>query len=610
MTRRSMLGVLVLGAGFLFCLVDVISRSIRSDGAISLSDRRIIHLVHMRLEPGYREALQHVIDQYNALPHVLKADVEVRQSAVPMLAYAQYLNVHIVSGTAPDLCEKPQALRIFGEEFIARYFEPLGEWVIQPNPYNQGSFLPDGLDPELAQALSQSSWRDTFLDGMQSGWDTRNQDYYAIPTGFWGHTRLFFNMKFCAQAKDLIRRDLGLQPLPIWLNHVVNEMAFVRDSSALRNWLSDDAPPQTLGQLIVFCHAVRQIARETGDHTLVPIAGGREAVAAFDAYYRVPFTCSYVTILQSSLAGGISHAQTYGGWKNGKWSFEDPQVFGYYECLRILCEQFPPGFMSVDRDQAIRRFVTGKAAVVAAGGGDANIIFRTADPSAGDGSSLSGGRGFAVRVTNLPLPGSDERWSDFVGEKASEAAFAAGAPYSVYQGGRHGEWAVDFLQFLTSFRINEEFNRSAQWLPCIIGTSPAPHLEPFMPDPKGLYRYNGLRFEVPGAHIWDIYRGQLWLYLSGSINYATFADRVEAAMADPRTGVARVFHSYWMSEVDVHRSQDRMLAVQRVRLLMLDEPDMPIKYRRGLMWSVQDGYGQGVRRLWDKMFDGEPFPDF
>ena len=150
----NQIGLVLLVIVFGMSVFQVLSNSYNA-GEFESNDEtglRIIRIAHWQLEPGYRQAMDMILEQYNALPKVKAAKVRVIQMPVTEKVYAQWLNVHLMSGTAPDICEKGMAKMTAGN-YVARYFQPLGEYASKPNPYNAREYLPEGLPEELVDIL-------------------------------------------------------------------------------------------------------------------------------------------------------------------------------------------------------------------------------------------------------------------------------------------------------------------------------------------------------------------------------------------------------------------------------------------------------------------------
>ncbi|MEM6854021.1 MAG: hypothetical protein AAF593_06385 [Planctomycetota bacterium] len=627
----NLIGLLLLLTGFIASLGMVVSRSWQEGGLGNDEDgKRVVTLMHWQLEPGYREAMQQVMDEYNALPHVVAANVEVRQLDVTERVYAQVLNVHMISGTAPDLCEQGMSAAVRGAG-VAQYFDSLGEAVAQPNPYNSPEFIPDRLDPELAEALHALPWRDTLIDGMQGGWIPELQDYYSVPTSFFGSVKIYYNVDLFQKAKDKLREAAGASPPPAWFDglflsdHGNAGTGYVTDTSALRAWIASDDEPQTLGQTLMLCVAIEQIAEDRGDDQLVPIAGSSYTDQMFAHRYRVPFLSRYVEKLNDDHGIGLDSAETWRGWRAGQWSFDDPAVKAYFECIREICSFFPAGFLGLDREQARRRFVSAQAGMIATGAWDAKSLFDAAEGTVvtEDNPVLPGetvttidgvpykNHKFQVAIMDFPLPGPGERWAEYVGPPASDAQANGGAAYMIYQRSTNKEYALDFLRFLTSYRINQRFNRQAQWLPIVIGATPTDNLTPFAPKGDGFSGGDQLSFNDAWAgNLATRFTGQIKNFLAGTIDYATFQAVIEDAARDPRTGTERVLFDGWQRQRDQVRSVEALISVQVARDLLQGQPDAPRKIKTAVRQSVMLHNATTHRREWAEEFTDEPFPEF
>jgi raffinose/stachyose/melibiose transport system substrate-binding protein len=585
-------------------LAQVLSNSFKAGEFEAVSDhsKKIIRLSHWQLEPGYRAAVDAMIAQYNALPKVKAANVMVIQVPVTEKVYGQWLNVHLMSGTAPDICEKGIAKMASGD-YIARYFEPLGDYVAQPNPYNAPEYLPKGMDPELVKILSTKPWRETFNDGMRGGWDDKLQNHYAVPTSFFGAIRLYYNKPLIADAKELIRKELAKSSYDSWMSERVDG-GYVIVNDALKTWAQTDSPPDSLGRLLLCCSALRQMAILRNQDKLVPIAGSSYSQNMFANAYNVPFLSPYAEELELDDNSTLTPLEVYSGWERGIWGFKQERFEAYYKCIEEVCKQFPPGFLALGRDQAINRFVMGQAAMVASGAWDANSIIT------GASGHKTESENFEVGIMPFPLPAKDEKWGKYVTYPANEAQATAGAPYSIFQRSPNVEWALDFLQYMSSFSVNQQFNRDSGWIPVIMGTSPTKMMMPFSPNPFGLSKGTTMNMLPGTTNIRTIYEGQLWLYMSGDITYDKFVENVEAGLTNPQNGIRRLWYSEWENLRNNHRNNERMLATQKIRAMFKDDKSAGDKFVRGVFKVVSTNNANGYRSDWARIHPDEPYPDF
>lgn len=625
------IGLVLIVGSFIVSLGMVVSRDTDDSlfGAGDDAGKKIVRIMHWQLEPGYREAMQRVIDEYNALPHVIEANVEVRQLDVTERVYAQVLNVHAVSGTAPDLCEQGMSSLVNGAG-VAQFFDSLGDLASRPNPYNSPDMLPKRMQGEAAEAYAALPWSETFIDGMQGGYIEELQDIYAASISYGGGLRLFYNETLFAQAMELLQQASSSPVRPNWFDalflHEENGavQGFVQDTPELRAWIVSGEAPDTLGHMLMLCGAIRRLAVETGDERLVPIAGGDLTARFFTDQYLVPFTSTYADALNLDRDRAVTVTETWLGWRDHRWSFEDPAIVGYFDCLRELCRQFPVGFIGLDREQARRRFVTGRAGMIATGFWDAKSIYDATegtpitpdnplrpgeDATEFEGHQVRNHR-FGVSTMPFPTPGPHERWSNLTTYSANNATTNGSSGYMIYHRSPNKRWAADFLLFLTSLRVNESFNRDAHWLPIIAGARVLPAMARFAPDPYGLSPTEHIKFEGPMARqISPRYVGQLKNFMAGDVSYETFTASIESVARDPRTGVEQVAFNTWLSEQDRLRKVESLIGLQTARGLLQGREDAAVKTRRAVLQSAKLHNGEMPRFFWWRLFPDEPFPE-
>ncbi|QDU71494.1 type 2 periplasmic-binding domain-containing protein [Mucisphaera calidilacus] len=604
------IGLLIVIAGFVISASRVMMLSMESgEGPLQDDGSVVIRIAHWQLEPGYREALQAIIDDYEALPRVKAAGVKVRQLAVTERVYAQFLNTHIISGTAPDICERGQARMTMGN-YTAKYFEPLGDRVQRPNPYNAPEYLPPDLDAALAEALSTGPWRDTFVDGMQGGWDDRLQDYYAAPSAFWGPLRVYLNRGLLAEGMTYLGGALAAEPRPVWLRDALAER-YVSDDEAFRDWVVSGSAPDTFGRLLMLSRAVTAMASETGRSKLVPISGSSYSARWMYSYYIAPFTHRYAGRMDVNMDSAISRDEQCAAWSDAVWRMDDRPMRDYLESMEAISRGFPPGFLGLDREQSIRRFLLENAAMLFTGGWDASTVFEGAKKATVP---------FEVEIVQLPLPAPGERWYDAALIKPSEAAISAGVPYQVYQRSANKEWAIDFLRYMTSYSVNQKFNQLSGWLPCIIGTSPVPRMDPFIPDAVGAIPAYGidLRHRV-NSYVRMGYEGQIELLIGGEATVDEVIERVGNRLSNEHNGIPRLYSESDRLERDITRGMERLMAVQDLRHLILNNNDLAgatgaadaeMKYRLLLFNSLKQLGATRTRSAWSRTHSDEPFPEF
>lgn len=588
--------------------------------------KRIVRLLHWQLEPGYREALEKVIQRYNQLPQVQAARVEVRQMYVADRVYSQFLNVHLISGTAPDLSVR-RSNKVVRTGTLGKFYESLGDRIADPNPYNhrryteapeyqawRASVGAPPLDPEFLAELEQMPWRSTFIDNMKNGYDDGLKDYFAVPASTFGMTRLYYNRKLLQQIKAYLAGQWSGEPRPTWLKRCLQYRAdgegegYLPESPGLHAWVQTEEPPQTLGQFLLYCEAVRWFAQSRGDDKLVAISGSERIATVFRDYYLGPFTISYANLLDWEWNYSMNEHEVWTAWMKNRWSYQDKPLRDYFACVRAIASHFPPGFLGLDRDQANRRFVSGQAAMIAAGGWDAASLFRGAQEKSDPRER------FTVGVMRFPLPGPGERWSETVQGRHMEGDYLYGVPYGVFKQSPNKEWAIDFMRFLSSLPQNEFFTYEAGWLPFVVGAHPHPTMRELQPDPDGFpvgYKLD-ISNDATAGQVVTVFKGQFWLYLQGELSYEEFVAKVESAYQQERSGLRRIWYNRTLGDQQDFRGKERGLSAMEMEYFF-GQGTMPqeiSRYRILLLDSFNANNGSDVRMLWKTYFPGEPFPEF
>lgn len=600
-TNYISLGILL--AAFFYSAFRFISFSASTSEAVDTGYKDVV-ITHWQLEPGFREAMDWAIDEYNALAHVKEANVKVRQLAITERVYNQFMNVHLISGTAPDMAEKGKTRLIQGNS-IAKFYAPLTAYVNDPNPYNADEYLPGGIDPALKSELQDLPWSETFIDGMRGGYDEAMQDYYAIPISVWGGIRLFYNMKLVREAKVIILENIDNSPQPEWISTCwlrgegVDARGYLTDSPRLREWLKSDEIPQTLGQLLLLCNAAKPLGEKMEMEHLVAISGSNYGPSNLaDSYQRLFFDFNG-EVNDSDYDQSVSATEVFAGYEKGNWTWQDEQIREFFQLSKEVALHFPKGFQGLDREQAQRRFVLGNSMMISSGGWDAGGIFSGVD-------GLREENQFEIRVGSAPVAGEGERWHKYISYAKSEASAGTGAPFAVNKASKHFDHALDFLKFITSYRINEEFNRRAAWLPAIVGAKPNERIAPFMPIIAGADTRNALNFGTGGL-IRTTFTGQGKLVTSGELSYEEFATKMEEAFANKRHGIAAKWKDDHRRARERSRAIDSTLTVMRLKKRRHGEGRTAIIYQRLLQDSINQDEGVSIETLWNAVHPDKPW---
>ena len=530
----NMIGVLLVVAAFIVSMYRVSQIGQQLSEADGTT---ILRVSHWQLELGYRDALDDVIKIYEKEQAALGKKVRVLQMPVTEKFYAPWLNTSLISGQAPDIISVGMSKLVYNEQYLARYFIPLTQEINKPNPYNKGN------------ELENVPWRETIFDGMRGQYNVRLQDYFTIPTTAF-NIRIFYN-------KTMLKAATG-----------------------------SDAAPRSFGQLLEACRKLDEYG-QSRNRKIIPIAGSQYSVGMFTSKYAVAFTANLEKQLDLDLDGIIKDQEMYIGYINGIYSLDQPNVRAYYDAMRELCQQFGPGFAGKDRATAAFEFVQQRAGMIATGSWDAQSIFKQADAA-----------GFEVGIFDFPLPAPGEKYSEYVIGKPTEAASGSSGGYGLYKFSRHHEQALDFLQFLSSKRINQLQMQKTNWIPVILGTEPTGRMAAFASDPIG---FTSSVVPSYGSDIDNKYRGELQSFLQGSESYEVMVKEIDKVMRDPRNGGDSAWLLEYTDQVKQTRNQERALASQVVRGLMLGANDWSEKHRQILLQQVNTNNGMTMHNRFQQL---------
>lgn len=516
-------------------------------------DVAVVRVSHWQLELGYRQALQRLMDDYNALQDErfkrgeIKKRVQVIQLPVSEKTYGQLINTNLIAHTAPDIIEMGQSRMITGG-YKAEYFVNISSLAEQPNPYNAPEYLDPALDADMRRALPVMPWRDTFLDGMVGGFDRDLQGYYGVCTTFAPGGRLAVNL-------DLLKAATG-----------------------------SDRLPATLGELLDVCAKLREYGKRSGKD-IWPIAATRYNANGWTSMVA-PFLRDAQRPLDVDRDGAVSIQEFLAGVQRGAWSFDDPSMAQLVEATRALSAEFPNGFTAMDRDAAMFLFTQQQSAFFQCGAWDAGTVYRLAEGK------------FKVAIMGNVMPGPGERW----GPKSpvNEASMTAACSYGLYKLSPNLDVAIDFLRYWTSHRENQRFNQEADWVPCIVGTKLTDGMKAFTPRLDGVFGGSGWLPAWEGEQIKITLESQMLGVQTGEIDHKRLATALSKVLVDPDYGTEVVFKRSDESSRDQLRAAERSIGTQALlRLLAPDKAGTENNYRAVVSTQSQGLNGMGneaVRR--------------
>jgi raffinose/stachyose/melibiose transport system substrate-binding protein len=382
-------------------------------------DRQVVRMVHWQLESSLREAFEAQAARYMEL----NPDVRVEIVVVPGRIYLQWLRSQLVGGTATDLVEFGTFLPGM-KDLVPRFFQPITPWVSRPNPYNVGTSQ-EGVP-----------WRETFRDQMQGpdGFHRDLNHYYAA-TLCSVNVRLFYN-------RELLRELAGV-----------------------------DTPPDDLEAFFDLCARLEAAGEARG---ISPIASG-----------KLNTRWTFDNISRGMLSRfAVAHNRHYSlytpprdiamAYLRGEWRHDHPG--GPREQLELgrdFARYMRPGYLQLDRDDAVQIFLREQAVFIGTGTWDAPSL-RLLAP-------------FDVGVARFPFPQSDHpRYGHLPLGELSDGAVGTAVPFYVNKDTPHPELAIDLLQFMTSVEGNQIFTDVSSWYPSINGVIPSDNDPNFAPNYEGV----------------------------------------------------------------------------------------------------------------------------
>lgn len=387
---------------------------VRDDGG---EGRPVVTIGHWQQQTGTVAGLDAVIAAYREI----RPEVIVRQIVVPDRIYQTWLRTQLVGGTAPQIVEVHGGHR--QGETVPRYLLALDRWLVVPNPYNAGTPL-EGVP-----------WRDTFLDGVSSGYEAALAGHYVWPWAFFT-LRLYVNV-------DLWRAAFGEEPTP------EDFEGFLARCVRFREWAHERGlQVQPMASSLYQTHI-----------TLDRIGRGvtQALLQANDPVRTLRF-----------------NSVTHGGLLlRGRWTMDDP-VFQVVERAYLdTTAQLAPGWPQMSREDAMFQFLSGRALTFITGSWEARSLARQAS--------------FPVMV--LPLLEVSPESPRFRGMQLAPVAevgdeFTVG--FALRRDAPHLDETVDFMRFLFSVPGMELFSPRSGWVSPLATGDPPAELAPFAPVREGL----------------------------------------------------------------------------------------------------------------------------
>ena len=552
----------VIVGAFLWAAISIFSRQQVEYPA----DAIVIRMGHWQLEPQMPETLAQLAEEFENDP-VTKAllkekygnrPVKIKQIKVGDPTYAQWITCQMMGEMAPDICEVglavlPDSLWL---QFETRYFEPLTDLAIAPNPYNKvtegdreelqerirGVYnkdqkpVPDYLrltkeqaDKELAsmEEFARLPLSQTYLDGMRAGYREQLQTFTKVPLSRFT-ARVFYNKSL---YKKLTGKD---QPSPDY-------RVFLADCKTIATQKLPDGMPYSA------------IAASGSFHIWMWNSG------MFD-----PMTYSAIAMADFNRDGIVGSDETYTAIRSGRLSFNSPGIRAKFQMTGEIMPFFQPGFTGVSRDEAVMKFSKQQAVFISTGTWDVSSLVENTNGE------------FEVGIMPFPRPSPDdpEYGRLMVGPYLDKAD--QGFSFGVTRFSKYPDVAKAFLLFMASRRENQKLNHAINWLPALRGVPLPEMLSKFTSNPRGMT--TGQDFLSLGGDSVTLYM-QRYSQFQNDYNVDGFIDSVEAGYKEKGLKDWENQQRDWRQAV---LNSERMLAVIRGTALLegaKEDDPLWVRYR-------------------------------
>lgn len=308
---------------------------------------------------------------------------------------------------------------IGSSQLQSQYFLPLSNYIAAPNPYNQDT------------PLAGLPWKDTYIDGMNSALDPVYAEYFGVGT-FFHVLRLYVN-------KSLLAKATG-----------------------------GDAMPKTFDEWMDCCAKLRAYGEKVGE-PIIPIGVRGLDKATVNTLFQRTFSQLNGNLNDDFPRFGGATAPNYELFiQMAAGELDRERLLEAVDLTQELGQHFSEGFTSTDLEQTKFLFFTGNVAFFPEGTHDA--------------WSLVNNSPFEVEVIDIPTLGPDNRYyTNFTG-RTSEVGVGVGGKFGVTKASENPELALDFLQFLTSYKINQmTMMDHCKWPPAVLKAQYKGLLEKFRP---------------------------------------------------------------------------------------------------------------------------------
>ncbi|MCY3023618.1 MAG: extracellular solute-binding protein [Planctomycetota bacterium] len=531
--------VVLLVGTFVISLFHVMARGKKATGA---GTKEVLTLAHWQLEPGVRTGFEWGAVKYNEMRRAKNLpEMEFKQLPITEKGYGQWVTTQLMGGTAPDLIEMGLGLPwSIWVNYRARYFVPVTQEIMKPNPYNEGCFFE--VQGKMAPG-KDVPWKETYIDSMGQGiWEL--QEYYDIGLSTFSQ-RLFYN--------------------PILLKELTGRLAQEGKWPA-----AIEVPPDDLRKFLELCDKIAELKNKQGA-PYYPIAGSAYQLNVMFGQMINPLTVVLMDVVDENRDAYAANDETLFAYLRGSFKFDDPRLLKVMGLSHELCRRYQKGWNGLNRDDAVMLFIQWRSVFICTGSWDGMTLKEQAAGAVPP---------FPVEIAQFPMPvPSDPEWGDIAFGRNYEKP-GMGFSFGLTKTSKHQELALDFLRFLSAQKANEEFNKVIGWIPAVKGAKPSEFLAAFAPN------YDGVS---PG---WNLSMGGRSQTVMDQVNPLLFLGEDEKGKPFSVKDWARRMTDEWPKaavqdfeqrdevERDALRSKESTAALMRAKMILYAGTEQGDYYRR------------------------------
>ncbi|MFH0911978.1 MAG: extracellular solute-binding protein [Planctomycetota bacterium] len=349
-----------------------------------------------------------------------------------------------------------------------QYFIGLSPYIGRPNPFNKGTPL-EGIP-----------WKDTFVDNMEGAFDIFYADYYGLGTAFFTY-RLHVNA-------DLVEKATGSRKMP------------------------EDFP-----EWMEICQKIREYGERIGE-PLVPIGVDGIGRGTLNFLFYEYFSQLNGNLQDEESRYCDSLVRLVDMIKRLKKGGRDAdRLLAVMDLIREMGQYFMKGFVAVDAQQTTYLFHQGKVAFL---------------PGHSAGSyTLVQNSNFPVEIIPIPPIGYRHKYSEYFTGRTTESGVKVEGPFGIPKASRHFDLALELLQFMTSWKINQMTMDRCKWAPAVKEAEYSEFMKPFQP-----YLGGNLR-------IWDPFRF-FWTRRAHRKKNEVMEEIIQKNIPNPQEFFLQEFHEY------------------------------------------------------------------